>query len=125
MKQWKVFKHKVFKREYIIQISKVAKTSHSHLIQAYHVILKRISLILRWNSELLLAKILKSSRKTTWLQKSIWSLTAVVLAFNFFPVNGEMPECSPTLSDVQMLACFAIIGRITSTTREFVNYIIV
>ena len=87
--------NKVFKLEYIIQISKVAKTSHSHLIQAYHVILKRLSLILRWNSELLLAKILKSLREITWLQKSIWSLTAgVVLAFDFFLIKGETPDCS-------------------------------
>ena len=56
--------NKVFGREYINQICKAAKTSHSYLIQTFHAILK-LSLILRWNSELLLAKTLKSLRKTT------------------------------------------------------------
>ena len=32
--------NKVFEREYINQVSKVAKTSHSYLIQAFHAMLK-------------------------------------------------------------------------------------
>ena len=51
------------------------------------------------------------------IQKSIWSYTVVdILDFNFFPVKGETPECSPLLP-----ACFAVIGSIASTTRKFVN----
>ena len=90
----------VFEREHINQISKVAKISHSYLIQLCCAILKYFLWwnilrcnILRWNWELLLAKILKSSRETTWLKKSIWSLIAeIVLAFDFFP------GCSPALT---------------------------
>ena len=84
---------KVFEREYINQITKVAK-DFSFLFS------RDIKFFFypRWNSELLLAKILKSSRETVWSQKSIWSLIAVVvLAFDFFPVKGETPECSPTV----------------------------
>ena len=58
--------------------------------------IKRFSLILRWNSALLLGKILKSSREIPWSQMSIWPLI-VVLTFDFFPVKCETPECSPTL----------------------------
>ena len=47
--------------------------------------IKKPSLTYHW-----LSKILKSSMDTIWLQKSIWSFTAVdFLDFDFFPV-----ECS-------------------------------
>ena len=39
-------------------------------------------------------------------------------SLRLFPVKGEKPECVPTLN-VLMSASFAIIGSITSTTREF------
>ena len=57
------------------------------------------SLIFKWNSELLAASTLKSSKETGWLQISIWLLTAV----DFFDldrllVKGQIPECSPTLT---------------------------
>ena len=58
---------------------------------------------------------------TIWSQKSIWSFTAVdFLDFDFFPIKGETPECSPN-SNTYMPACFAIIGSIVSTTQKFVN----
>ena len=76
--------NKIFKLECISQINKDIK---SHAI-------KRLSLMLKWKSELLLAKVLKSLRETTWSQRSIWHLIAVVvLVFNFFLVKGETP-CS-------------------------------
>ena len=57
------------------------------------------SLIFKWNSELLAASTLKSSKETDWLQISIWSLTDVY----FFDldrlfVKGKIPECSPNLT---------------------------
>ena len=49
---------------------------------------------------------------TIWLQESIWYFTAIdFLDFDFFPVKGETP----------LLACFAVIGTIASTTQKFVN----
>ena len=96
------YTNKVFELEYINQISKVAKKSSFLFNSGFSRDIKRLSLIFTWNSELLLAKILKSSRETTWSQRSTWSLiTVVVLTFDFFPVKGEAPECSPTL----MLKC--------------------
>ena len=56
-------------------------------------------MIFKWNSELLEASTLKSSKETGWSQINILSLTAV----DFFDldrlfVKGEIPECSPTLT---------------------------
>ena len=63
--------NKAFKLECINQIGKVAKTSHSYLIQVSHTILKDFLWSSKWNSALLLAKILKSLRETTQSQRSM------------------------------------------------------
>ena len=61
--------------------------------------IKRLSLIFKWNSELLEASTLKSSKETGWSHISIWSLTAVDLFdLDRLFVKGEIPECSPTLT---------------------------
>ena len=78
-------------QEYIIQISEMAKTFHSYLNHGFVTFFGL--------SKLLIAKILRSLRETTWSQKSKWSLAAViVLNFDFFLIKGETPECSPTLT---------------------------
>ena len=52
-----------------------------------------------WNSELLEASTLKSSKETGWSQINIWSLTAVdFLDLDRLFVKGEILECSPTLT---------------------------
>ena len=61
--------------------------------------INKISLIFKWDSELIEASTLKSSKETGWLQINRWSLTTV----DFFDldhlfVKGEIPECSPTLT---------------------------
>ena len=59
--------------------------------------IKELSLTLTSKSESLFAKILKSPIDTIQSQKSIWSFTAVDF-LDFFPVEGETPECSPFLT---------------------------
>ena len=58
--------------------------------------INRLSLICKWNSELLEASTLKSSKETGWSHISIWSTTDVDFLDLF--VKGEIPECSPTLT---------------------------
>ena len=41
--------------------------------------INRLSLIFKWNSELLEASTLKSSKETGWSHISIWFLTAVLI----------------------------------------------
>ena len=61
--------------------------------------IKRLYLIFKWNSELLEASILKSSKETGWSHISIWSLTnADFFELNRLFVKGETPECSLTLT---------------------------
>ena len=58
-----------------------------------------MSLIFKWNSELLEARTLKSSKETGWSQISIWSLTTVdFFDLDRFFVKDEISECSPTLT---------------------------
>ena len=54
----------------------------------------KLSLIFKWNSELVEASTLKQRKETGWSQVNIWSLTAV----DFFDlgrlfVKGEITEC--------------------------------
>ena len=59
----------------------------------------RLSLVLKWNTELLEASNLKLSKGTGWSQIGIWPLMAV----DFFDwghlfVKGQISECLPTLT---------------------------
>ena len=85
--------------------------------------IQRLSLILRWNSKLLLVKILNFSWETMWSQIRIWFLTAVVLALNFFHIKGETLKCSPTLTFKcwHVLPYYATIYR--KTNIVFINSI--
>ena len=76
----------------------MAKMLHFYSKQVDHAILKDFDFQMELR-ELLGASSLKSSKKTGWLQISMWSVTAV----DFFDldrlfVKGEIPECSPTLT---------------------------
>ena len=65
----------------------------------YHAVLTDFFFIFKWNSELLGASTLKSSKETGCSQISIWSLTAVGFFYlDGLFVKGETPECSPTLT---------------------------
>ena len=76
----------------------MAKKLHFYSKLVDHTIL-RLSLIVKWNSELIKASTLKSSKETNWSQINIWSLTAVDLFdLDRLFIKGEIPECSPTLT---------------------------
>ena len=85
--------------------------------------IKTLSLIFKWNSELLEARTLKLWSHyvmvTTWLHMvhCTWSLTAVdFINLDCVLVKGELPECSPTLN-----LEWRQVSPYRSTTRKFIN----
>ena len=61
--------------------------------------IKRLSLVFKWDSELLEASTLKLPKEAGWSHISIWSLTPIdFLDLDRLFTKGEIPECSPTLT---------------------------